>query len=103
MKIFVFINLFVPQNIKHYKVFNLAIKIQNFSISDESTNLHWPGGMRNTASFIGGEMIRRRGNSFIKVEECVTNGITERVAYRTETVVPDGAFVKGDIRIDGGA
>lgn len=48
-------------------------------------------------------MIRRRVNGIIEVVESVTNGVTERVSDRTETVVPDGAFVERDVGIDDGA
>lgn len=65
--------------------------------------LHRTGGTSKKASFIGGEMIRRRVKGIVEVEERVTDGVTERVTDGTETVVPDGAFVVRDVGIDGGA
>lgn len=66
-------------------------------------SLHRPGGTSKEASFAGGEMIRRRVESIVEVEESVTDGVTEGVTDGTETVVPDGAFVVRDVGIDGGA
>lgn len=63
--------------------------------------LHWSVGIGNSTSFICGEMVGRRLECAVEVDESVAHGIFKGMVNGTAAVVVNGALVDRDGSVGG--